>query len=398
MLDPRIIDQILTTWRADEAHPRRGRSVRALPPAEAIQAFVDAAFLATLKDEEGRQVRFAIALVLDADLNNQRGPTTLTPLQLASPPAFSAASLVRLAAALDPELSTIVVEWNTVGRELEYWGIEFHAPGLNRFTEVPVGAEGSSNFRSDYFTIISKGRAAIAIARGNSLIGTLQAGYFVAATPTPFTSSSLGQYVHAIVQQDRLFAAHGNQYWLHARDAFELLLSEAAMRAHGGTIVLLPFHLEPMSGLYASRYQLTGSYRLQRTLELCIRNANSFEASIAYRKLANETIQRIAKLAAVDGALLLTFNFEVVAFGAILTAPRSSLRGIVGPDGFGRMTNNPFEINRYGTRHRSAFDFVAAQADAIAFVISQDGPIRAFRRETDAAVYVWPDCTASMFV
>jgi hypothetical protein len=116
------------------------------------------------------------------------------------------------------------------------------------------------------------------------------------------------------------------------------------------------------------------------------------------RKVANETIQRIAQLAAVDGALLLTFVFEVLAFGATLTAPRSLLQPVVGPDGFGQMTNTPFEINRYRTRRRSAFDFVAAQPGSIAFVISQDGPIRAFRCETDTTVYVWPDCTASMFV
>ena len=398
MLDPRIIDQIVAAWQADETHPHRGRSVRALPPTHVLQEFIDAVFLATLRDEEGRQVHFSVALVLDGDLNDQRSPTTLAALQLVSPPTFSAASLVKLAVALDPELTTIVVRWNAERRELAYWGLAFHAPGLNRFTEVPVGVEGSANFRPDYFTAVAKGRGAIAVACGDSLIGILQSGYFVAAAPTPFTSRSLGGYVHAAVEQDPLFAAHGNQYWHHARDAFELLLAEAALRGHGGTIVLLPSRLDPASGLYASGYQLLGSYRLQHTLDRCIGNKSSFEASTAYRKVANETIQRIAQLATVDGALLLTFDFEVLAFGATLTAPRSSLQPVIGPDGFGRMTNRPFEITRYGTRHRSAFDFVAAHSGAIAFVISQDGPIRAFRRETDTTVYVWPDCTTSMFV
>jgi hypothetical protein len=398
MLDPRFIEQIVTAWRADEAHPHRYRQRRDLPPLEVLQRFIDMVFLATLKDEEGRPVRFSVVLAADTDLQEPRGSTTLPPLQLALTHAFSAESLVKLAAAFDPGLTTIAVKWDATQSELIIWGILLHAPGKNRFTEVPVGIEGSANFRPDYFTAIAKGRASIAIARGDSLIGTLQAGYFVSATPTPFMSTSLGGHVHALVQRDPLFAAHGNDFWLHVRDAFELLLSEAALRGHGGTIVLLPSLIDQNTGLYASKYELLGSFGLRRTLEWCILNSGSFEIGIAYRKLANETIQRIAQLASVDGALILTIDFEVLAFGATLTAPRSLLQALVGPDGFGRPANTPFEVSRYGTRHMSAFDFVSAQPDAIAFVISQDGPIRAFRRETDTTVYVWPDCTASMFV
>lgn len=398
MLDPCLIEQIVTAWRSDEAHPDRHRRRRELPPLEVLQRFIDTVFLATLKDEEGRPVRFSVALESDADLQEPRGPTTLGPLQLASPLAFSSASLAKLAAAFDPELTTLAVKWDAAQSELVVWGILLHAPGLNRFTEVPVVVEGSATFRPDYFTAIARGRASIAIVRGDSLIGTLQAGYFAAATPTPFTSTSLGGHVHTLIQRDPLFAAHGNNYWLHVRDAFELLLSEAALRGHGGTIVLLPSRIDQNTGLYASKYEPLGSFGLRGTLERCILNSRSIEIGIAYRKVANETIQRIAQLAAVDGALILTFDLEVVAFGATLTAPRSQLQALAGPDGFGRLANTPFEISRYGTRHRSAFDFVSAQPDVIAFVISQDGPIRAFRRETDTNVYVSTDCTASMFV
>jgi hypothetical protein len=208
----------------------------------------------------------------------------------------------------------------------------------------------------------------------------------------------LGKHVHSAIQKDPLFASHGNQYWLYARDAMELLLSEASLRGHGGTIVLLPSYLSPSSGLYATKYGLTGAFGLQQALKRCIENERHIEFGIAYRKVANEIIQRIAHLSAVDGALLVTFGFDVVAFGATLTAPRSTFSAIVGPDGYGSARNTPFEINRYGTRHRSAFDFASAQRGSIAFVISQDGPIRAFHREDETTVCVWPDCTASMFV
>ncbi|MHB1053403.1 MAG: putative sensor domain DACNV-containing protein [Thiobacillus sp.] len=398
MLDPKFTEQIIAAWQADELHPHRGRVRRVLPPRNALQEFIDATFLATLRDEEGQQVRFSVALVLPDDLAAPKNPIMLAPIPLESCVEFSAASLVKLAGAFDPELTTIVVQWNANTGVFSYRGITFHAPGLNRFTEVPVGVEGSANFRPDYFAVIAKGRAALTIARGSSQIGTLQAGYFVAASPTPFTSNSLGRHVHSAIQKDPLFTAHENQYWLYARDAMELLLSEASMRGHGGTIVLLPSYLPPSSGLYATKYGLTGSFGLQQALKRCIENERDIAFGIAFRKVANEIIQRIANLSAVDGALLVTFGFEVVAFGATLTAPRSTSSAIVGPDGYGNARNTAFDINRYGTRHRSAFDFASAQRGSIVFVISQDGPIRAFHREDDTTVYVWPDCTASMFV
>lgn len=398
MLDPKFTDQILDIWQADESHPHHDRAKRTLPPRKAIQEFIDATFLATLRDEEGQQVRFSVALVLEEDLAAPKSPTMLAPIPLESSIDFSAATLVKLAGAFDPELTTIVVKWTANENSFSYWGVTFHAPGLNTFTAVPVGSEGSANFRPDYFTVIAKGRGAIIIARGSSQIGTLQAGYFVAASPTPFTNNSLGKHVHLAIQTDPLFTAHENQYWLYVRDALELLLSEASMRGHGGTIVLLPSYLPPSSGLYASKYVVKGSYGLRQTLQRCIEAERDIVAGIAYRKVANETIQRIAQLSAVDGALIVTFGFEVVAFGATLTAPRSALSPIVGPDGFGHSRNTTFEIDRYGTRHRSAFDFASAHIGSLVFVISQDGPIRAFHRENDTTVYVWPDCTVSMFI
>lgn len=398
MLDPKITDQIIAAWQADESHPHRGRTKRTLPPTHAIQKFIDVTFLATLRDEEGQQIRFSVALVLDKDLIEPLSPTVLTPMQLSVSQDFSDSTLVKLAAAFDPALSTIIVKWNDKKDSLSYWGITFHAPGLNRFTEVPVGIKGSANFRPDYFTVISRGRGAITIARGNSQIGTFQAGYFVASTPTPFTSRSLGQYIQDEIKSDPFFPTYGNYYFLFVRDGLEELLSESLMRGHGGTIVLLPSHMS--TKMYENKYKMTGSYGLRQILQQCIKNERSIELSIsiAYRKVANEIIQRIAQLSAVDGALILTYGFEVVSFGATLTAPRSSLSAFVGPDGFGQIGNTTFPIDSYGTRHRSAFDFASAHLGAVVFVISQDGPIRAFRRENDNVVYVWPDCTASMFV
>jgi hypothetical protein len=167
----------------------------------------------------------SVSLVSEEEAKEPVQVTAFHPLILEQPALLSSSTLPKLAAAFDPEISTLSVRWDSERSELFVWAVFLHSYALNRFTEVPVGVEGNANIRPDFFTAIARGRASIAIARGNSLFGTFQAGYFVAATPTPFTSTSLGGHVHTIVHLDALFTSHGNHYWRHVRDAFELLLS-----------------------------------------------------------------------------------------------------------------------------------------------------------------------------
>jgi hypothetical protein len=400
MLDPILTDQILVAWQADQEHPNRGRAKRPLPPLPAIRRLLDECFLATLRDEEGHPIRFSVGLVWGDDFQQLEQPLTSKLLRMTERVDFSAATLAKLSPAFDPSLTTIIVIWNEDEQSLQYWGIRLHAKSTNRFSEIPVAMEGLTGVGLDCFTLISRGRAALAIARGHGLIGILQAGYFKQAIPTPFTSNSLGRYIYEGVQTDPLFIAEGMTYWHLVRDGLEVILAESASRGHGGTIVLLPSDV----GLAASYFQqkqkhkLEGSFDLKNALHKCIEHKADFVFSVGYRRAALESIQRISQLTAIDGALVLTFDFQVIAFGATLTAPRSKAIPVIGPDGFGRATGQPFDIDRYGTRHRSAMDFVEAVPGAIAFVISQDGPIRAFRRDDGGTVHVWPDCTTSMFV
>ena len=109
-------------------------------------------------------------------------------------------------------------------------------------------------------------------------------------------------------------------------------------------------------------------------------------------------MQRLAQLSAVDGALILTRELELVAFGAKLHVPNKwTGKTLEGPDGFGYPSRNAFAAQRYGTRHNSAINFAAECEGSTVFVISQDGPIRAFIRFNEDTVLYWPDCTVSMF-
>ena len=98
----------------------------------------------------------------------------------------------------------------------------------------------------------------------------------------------------------------------------------------------------------------------------------------------------------MDGALLITPEFEVVAFGAKLKSEKWKGKIESGPIPM-HFHKNYLDFSRLGTRHNSAVNFVGAVTGAIAFVASSDGPIRAITKGDDDKVLYWPDCRISMF-
>jgi hypothetical protein len=111
----------------------------------------------------------------------------------------------------------------------------------------------------------------------------------------------------------------------------------------------------------------------------------------------SERIQLIAQYASIDGALILCDLLDMVSFGTKLSADTWSGAVLVGPDGFNRGGGH-FRYDQLGTRHKSAIDFVGENENVIAFVISQDGPIRGFAKRDHETILCWPDCTVSMFI
>lgn len=204
-----------------------------------------------------------------------------------------------------------------------------------------------------------------------------------------------------MVKKLPLWAGQENLRWLFVRQALEVLISEAESRGHGGTIVLLDAKASIPLALFQPKYVMHGTQWLPLLLKSCAENEMNqslhWGIEIKYRKSTLDSLQRVAQLAAIDGALVVNSKFEVIAFGATLCAPEWQGKVEIGPDGFGVSVGTLFDLTRYGTRHRSAANFAAACSDSIVFVISQDGPVRAFARADDRLL-CWPDCSNSMFV
>jgi hypothetical protein len=101
-------------------------------------------------------------------------------------------------------------------------------------------------------------------------------------------------------------------------------------------------------------------------------------------------LRSVAKLGAVDGAILVDTKFRVLGFGTFIKDLKVDLplaERMKG--GKVKLTESP-DNKRWGGRHRSAVAFCARFAPAAAFVVSEDGGITAFLGEKDAHVWCEP--------
>ena len=97
-------------------------------------------------------------------------------------------------------------------------------------------------------------------------------------------------------------------------------------------------------------------------------------------------VDTIAGLTAVDGATIITDDYDLLAFGAKISRREGSARveavTVTEPiEGTVATTLNPSELG--GTRHLSAAQFVHDQPDAVALVASQDGRF---------TIFAWSPC------
>jgi hypothetical protein len=396
VIDTSLIQSVVEAWRQDQEHPARRRVTRPLPSASLLGEFIGAAFFASIKQEEGRPLSFSAVLLSQSEAALPSGRYLSEILCLESPVPFTASLIPKLAPALDPRHSSLAVTQHP--DSLCCWGILSYRPTVDTFTHVPVGVEDVYYSRPDYFTVSSTSPGSLTFSRGNSMLGRYVSGHFVPATPTLFTTISLGKHLKRLIEKTEAGKDHGDLYWQYAQKAIEVLLGETSRRGHGATIVFLDAYSPDAATLrYSGGHVLNGKQRLGARIERCVDKSDILR-HVAWGKLAFETLQRVAQLATIDGALVINSKFDVLTFGAKLTAEPWKGATKIGPDGWGIWTGRRFDLSQYGTRHQSAVDFAGACADCVVFVVSQDGPIRAFVREGDSTVLCWLDCSASMFV
>ncbi len=185
---------------------------------------------------------------------------------------------------------------------------------------------------------------------------------------------------------------------------FNELAKEIVNLGHGGLLIFT----KPESVREFSPYRETKSFVLQYLLIRYWNNVATLvsEAGGVEKLMAGEchqasphalavvsdttmlenSVRAIGRLAGMDGAIVMDFECNVIAFNAIISKGGSAVSQIqfVGKDG--RELAEGDVLKNRGSRHQSAVSFVRRVPDSFAFVISQDGSVSAFHNPGDGRV------------
>lgn len=103
------------------------------------------------------------------------------------------------------------------------------------------------------------------------------------------------------------------------------------------------------------------------------------------------SIKFISTLSKHDGAVLMSPDFSVSGFGVEVTTSEPPEKIVsVKKSSKSVLKSKPINPERFGTRHRSAMRFCWTNPGSVAFVISQDGGVRAITRLNERVV-IWED-------
>jgi hypothetical protein len=337
---------------------QQGRHDLSPPPdAQAIEAIIDAAFWASLRREEGYSPKISLAF--------------FPPEQSAQPLLFeqrlplTPAALSRLAPAVErPGIHLGVWRYED---ELRVWGntrtipkfcfvLEVIEPGLL----VVKYRRGQDQGKFVNVVALKGDRIKVVDEQGDSLPDC-------PALLTPLLGfgapDSLDDSVNVLVQLAASMRAHG-------RGGSLLVVPQGSTAWHGSIVQPVSYSVQPP---YTELAELMRQDAAERNKRL-------------WQEALIDAVEAIAGLTAVDGATVISDQYELLAFGAKIGRREGSAQveqAVVTEPVVGDAASVVHLGQLGGTRHMSAAQFVQDQRDSVALVASQDGRF---------TIFAWTEC------
>jgi hypothetical protein len=406
-----------------------------LPPDSVLEGLLNIAFHASFLSEEGRRSAFTITFLPASEDFSQPGRRYFNKefrkITFERPRPYSVSEIHRLVPAAEMTRLLIGVQPAPEGSDtpLEIWGLLDIGENWWRFAHHETsGGKPLPNA----ITVTSLGPGELVVsAEGRVLVG-LRAGSIYHPEATTLWTGPVGEFLAPARQRlhDNAIARLGVPCWdERGRDEdfpqrlyvffLERILVKIHERRHGGMLVVVPSGLSRSDARVAGWLSIKYPSDYDCAWDTLIRSlANRRRFDHLHRSLWNETgnrsrpsfreyrmlidekaqidealadqSQAIACLSSVDGAVVMNDQFAVLGFGAELTTVSPALTHVIlHAEG---QTPRPVPIDSFGMRHRSAFRLCSTLEDAVVFVVSQDGGIKAVKR-VDGHVLVWPDIT-----
>jgi hypothetical protein len=323
------------------------------PSADVIEAFIGAAFWASLKRQEDADPTISLAYLPPGDAEH--------PLLLETPLPLEADSLAKLAPAVERPGIHLGV-WHH-GEGLAVWGVTHTLPPVCFVIEVV--SPGLLVVKSSVREAVGK-FVNLAVLEGDQIKEL--------STQTPDWPDR-----PAVVE-----ALLGLASSRSIDSSTALVHLAASMRRHGrgGSVLIVPPNTDAWRASVVSPVTYSVAPLYSELRDLMCRDGRRPPPS---PQDATRVIDMVAGLTAVDGASVLTEDFELLAFGVKIARRKGQpqvervMESEPVGSGLSRFVH-PSQLG--GTRHLSAAQFAQDQRDAVALVASQDGRFTVFAWST----------------
>lgn len=334
------------------------------PDARAIEAIIDATFWASLRREEGYSPKISLAFLPP----EQAGQTLRFEQRLPLTPA----ALSRLAAAVERPGIHLGVWRDEATGELSVWGTTRTIPRLCFVLEVIEPGLLVIKYRRGQET----GKFVnVVVLKGDQIKVVDEEG--TALTDCPHVLTSLLEFGSSDVSPDAVNV---------------LVQLAASMRAHGrgGSLLVVPQGSEAWRESIVWPVPYAVSPPFSELAELMRQEAGERKKRL-WQEALIDAVEAVAGLTAVDGATVITDQYELHAFGAKIARRDGGAQVeqmIVTEPIIGGAASVVHPVQLGGTRHMSAAQFVQDQRDAVALVASQDGRF---------TVFAWSPCEEMVY-
>lgn len=406
------------------------------PSQSILDTLFENIFYTSLKTEEGLFIKVTVTLI------DPENPDPLPPkrkvadrwnfVHFEKKLPYTVKNLAKLSKAADPWSSSLAVYydknqlfiWGMIDQAIHYQSyLNYEAdsgpeqPGLFQTTITDIGC---LNVIFDYELIAS--------LKQNTLISNYIDVFRYGPVKEIISSYSLSLKQEIKKYIEKKFSSERYEDWdNYCQNLINQSISRILLRIknyqHGGAILFCDINENDLDIKYNIEYSRLYE-SIKKLLKLTV--SNSFYSNEIYDKYLEEdkddiptllyleeivsndeiretqdelkgAIRFISSLSCVDGLIAVSKEFKVYGFGAVIKA--DTIPPFIYVSKTGRVNENKLQeqnSDHFGTRHRSMFSYCWSNNGSIGFVVSQDGDIRAIKRENDKLI-MWENIKVQQY-
>jgi hypothetical protein len=334
------------------AHQHGEQGLALAPNAQAIEAIIDAAFWASLRREEGRSPKISLAFLP----TEQAGQPLIFERGLQLTPSV----LTKLAPAVERPGIHLGVWYER--NELHVWGATRAIPSFCFVLEVvEPGLLVIKHRRMDGFGKFAN----VAVLTGEQVKVVDDYGASWPDSP-PLITSLLG------------FTSPSS--WNDSVNVFVQLATSMRDHGRGGSLLVVPHDTYAWRESIVHPIQYAIMPAFSGLADLMRRDLSARDHSL-WQGALRQAVDGVAGLTAVDGATVISDQYELLAFGAKIGRPEACApveQMVITEPIVGSRAIVVHPAQNGGTRHLSAAQFVHDQRNTLALIASQDGRFTIF--------------------